>query len=76
MMMPDLIAAVISMAALVSGSYYLLYNHYRRKKAMHELIQHFIQDYFLMEQHYMEAHRAMIRRACQENAKENLRNKD
>lgn len=76
-MASDFIAIVIiSAATLTGGLCYLLYNHYRRKRAMRELVQGFMQDYFLMEQDYMEAHRAMIHKACQENAKENLRNKD
>lgn len=76
MIMSDFIAIVISVTALISGSCYLLYNHYRRKKAMRELIQRFIQDYFLMEHDCMEAYREMIHKACLENAREKFRNKD
>ena len=74
-MTSDLVAMVISAAGLAIGSCHLLYKYYRRKKAMHEMVQHFIQDCFLIEQDYMEAFQAMIRKACLENAKENFRHK-
>ena len=75
-MMSDLIAVAISVTAIIGGSCYLLYEHYCRKKAMRELFQRFMRDRFLMEWDYLEAHRAMISKACQKNVKEELRNKD
>lgn len=74
-MISDFVATAISVAAIIGGSCYMLYKRYCRKKAIRKLIQHFMRDYFLMEQDYLEAHRAMIRKACHENTK-NLRNQD
>lgn len=74
-MAADLIAMVIGTAVIVGSLCYPLYKRYREKKAMRRLVQQFMQDYFLIEQDYMEAYREMIRKACMENAKENFHSK-
>lgn len=70
-----LIAMVIGAAVIAGSLCYPLYKHYHKKKAMHKLVQQFMQDYFLIERDYMEAYREMIYKACMENTKENFRNK-
>lgn len=71
----DLIAMVIGTAVIAGSLCYPLYKHYRKKKAMHRLVQQYMQDYFLIERDYMEAYREMICKACMENTKENFRSK-
>jgi len=74
-MTSELIANVISAVTIASYVCHLLYKHYRKRTAMCRLIQRFMRDRFLIEQDYLQAYRAMIRRACLENAKEKFRNK-
>lgn len=43
---------------------------------MRRLIWQFLEDQFFMEREYMEAHRTMLQKACQENAKAAFREKN
>ncbi len=75
-MTSELLATAISATVIVGSLCYWLYKYYRRKKAMQKLMQRFMRDYFLMEWDYMEAHKTMLRKACQKNAKSELHNED
>lgn len=74
-MTSELIANVIGIVIISGYVCYLLYKHYRKKKAMRRLILRYMQDSFQNEHDYMEAYQAIIRKACQKNAKKKFRKK-
>lgn len=71
----ELIAKAIAVVTIIVYLCYLLYKHYRRKKAMHRLILQYMQDSFQNEYEYMETCKAIIRKACKKNAKKKFRKK-
>lgn len=75
-MLSELIVIALSTVTIVGWLLHLLFKHCYRKLAMRGLIWRFLEDHFFMEQEYMEAHRAMLQKACQENAKAAFREKD
>ena len=56
-------------ATIVGWLLHPLFKRCYRKIAMRRLIWRFMEDQFFMEREYMEAHRAMLNKAYQENAK-------
>lgn len=72
-MLSETIATVMATATIVGWLLHLLFKHCHRKIAMHRLIWRYMQDSFMDEHNYMEAYRAMIRKAYAENAKEKFR---
>lgn len=74
-MTPELIAKAMAVVTITVYLCYLLYKHYRKKKAMHRLILQYMQDSFQNEYDYMEAYQAIIRKACKKNAKKKFRKK-
>lgn len=74
-MTSELIANVIGIVIIAGYVCYLLYQYYRKKKAMRRLILRYMQDSFQNEHDYMEAYQAIIRKACQKNAKKKFRKK-
>lgn len=75
-MLSESIVIALSTVTIVGWLLHLLFKHCYRKLAMRRLIWQFLEDQFFMEREYMEAHRAMIRRACQRNVEEELCNKN
>ena len=74
-MTPELIAKAMAVVTIIVYLCYLLYKHYRKKKAMHRLILRYMRDSFLNEYDYMESYSSIIRNACKKNAKKKFRKK-
>lgn len=74
-MTSETIATIIAAASILGYLCRLLYQYYRKKKAMRRLILRYMQDSFQNEYDYMEAYQAIIRKACQKNAKKKFRKK-
>ena len=72
-MTTEVIAQAISIVTIVGWLIHLLFKHCYRKIAMRRLIWRYMRDSFMDEHNYMEAYRAMIRKAYAENAKEKFR---
>ena len=72
-MTTELIAQAISIVTIVGWLFRMLFKHCYRKIAMRRLIWRYMRDSFMDEHNYMEAYRAMIRKAYAENAKEKFR---
>lgn len=72
-MLSETIATVMATATIVGWLLHLLFKHCYRKIAMRRLIWRYMRDSFMDEHNYMEAYRAMIRKAYAENAKEKFR---
>ena len=68
-MLSESIVIALSTVTIVGWLIHLLFKHCYRKLAMRRLIWRFLEDQFFMEREYMEAHRAMLNKAYQENAK-------
>lgn len=74
-MTSEFIVDLLAVAAIVSFLCWLLYQYYRKKKAMRRLILQYMQDSFQNEYDYMTAYLEIIRKACQKNAKKKFRKK-
>lgn len=74
-MTTELIAQAISTITIVSWLLRMLFKHCYRKIAMRRMIWKYLQDSFMDGYDYMEGYRAMIRRACAEDAKKRFRKK-
>lgn len=74
-MTSEFIAEALSVAAIVSFLCRLLYQYYRKKKAIRRLILQYMQDSFQNEYDYMTAYLEIIRKTCQKNAKKKFRKK-
>ncbi len=72
-MTSEVIAQVIGVVTIISAVCRWLYKYFRRMIAMRRMIWRYLQDSFLNEYDGMEAYRAMIRKACMEDAKECFR---